>query len=107
MARSYSELQDKDDMTALALAAYGLGRPTMSRAGWSPVGGGNGGHVEMAVSLISTRVLEVISNRSAGSLWPERFGRRILTPQRPVSPRIVHLTRAPKLRPEPGLQLPS
>jgi hypothetical protein len=25
-----------------------LGRPTMSRAGWSPVGGGNGGHVEMA-----------------------------------------------------------
>ena len=38
------------------------GRPAMSRAGWSPVGGENGGHVEMAVSLISTRPLEVISN---------------------------------------------
>jgi hypothetical protein len=62
MARSYSELQDKDDITALALAPYGPGRPTMSRAGWSPVGGENGGHVEMAVSLISTRPLEVISN---------------------------------------------
>jgi hypothetical protein len=38
MARSYSELQDKDDITALALGPYGLGRATMSRAGWSPVG---------------------------------------------------------------------
>jgi hypothetical protein len=62
MQRPYSELQHADDITALALAPYGLGRPTMSRAGWSPVGGENGGHVEMAVSLISTRPLEVISN---------------------------------------------
>jgi hypothetical protein len=49
MQRSYSELQHEDDITALALPIYGLGRPTMSRAGWSPVGGwrwwtcGNGG----------------------------------------------------------------
>jgi hypothetical protein len=34
MQRSYSELQHEDDITALALAPYGLGRPTMSRAGW-------------------------------------------------------------------------
>jgi hypothetical protein len=67
MWRSYSELQHADDITALALAPYGLGRPTMSRAGWSPVGGGNGGHVEMAVSLISTRLMKMISNRSGGN----------------------------------------
>ena len=46
-----------------ALPLYGLGRPTMSRAGRSPVRGGNGGHVEMAASLISTKLLELISNR--------------------------------------------
>jgi len=57
MQRSYSELQHKDDITALAFALYGLGRPAMSRAGWSPVGGENGGHVEMAVFLISTWLL--------------------------------------------------
>jgi len=28
----------------LATVPYGQGRPTMSRAGWSPVGGGNVGH---------------------------------------------------------------
>jgi hypothetical protein len=67
MARSYSELRDKDDISALALAPYGLGRPTMSRAGWSPVGGGNSGNVEMAVSVISTSLLKMISNRSAGN----------------------------------------
>jgi len=39
MERSYSEFQQADDIAALALAPYGLGRPTMSRAGWSPVGG--------------------------------------------------------------------
>jgi hypothetical protein len=38
MRRSYSGLQHKDDVTALALAPYGLGRPAMSSAGWSPVG---------------------------------------------------------------------
>jgi hypothetical protein len=38
MQQSYSELQHEDDITALALAPYGLGRPTMSRARWSPVG---------------------------------------------------------------------
>jgi hypothetical protein len=36
MERSYSELQHKDDIAALALVPYGLGRPTVSRAGWSP-----------------------------------------------------------------------
>jgi hypothetical protein len=55
-------LQRKDDITTPAHSPYGVGRPTMFRAGWSPVGGENGGHVEMAVSLISTRPLEVISN---------------------------------------------
>lgn len=39
----------------------------MFRAGWSPVGGGNSGHVEMAVSLIFTRLLEVISSQAAGN----------------------------------------
>jgi len=48
MQRSYSELQHADDIIALGLPPYGLGRPAMSRAGWSPVGGkwctcGNGG----------------------------------------------------------------
>jgi hypothetical protein len=35
----------------------------MFRAGRSPVGGGNGGHVEMAVPVIFTRLLEVITVR--------------------------------------------
>jgi hypothetical protein len=67
MQRSYSELQHADDTAAAALRPYGLGRPTMSRAGWSPVGGENGGHVEMAASLIFTRMLNMISNRSGGN----------------------------------------
>jgi hypothetical protein len=37
------------------------------QGGLLPVRGGNGGHVEMAETLISTRLLEVISNRSAGN----------------------------------------
>ena len=52
-------------------------QPTMSRAGWSPVGGENGGHVEMAVSLISTRRLKMISNQSGGNARsPERPSQR-------------------------------
>ena len=34
---------------------YGLGRPAMSGASRPPVGGGNGGHVEMAECLISAQ----------------------------------------------------
>jgi hypothetical protein len=52
MAQSYSELQHKDDVTAL---------------------GENGGHVEMAVSLISTRSLEIISNRCGGNAGSPRW----------------------------------
>jgi hypothetical protein len=33
----------------------------MSRAGWSPVGVKDGRHLEIAVSVISTRLLEIIS----------------------------------------------
>jgi len=53
------------DIAAAAPSPYALGRPTMFRAGWSPVGGGNGGHVEMAVLVIFTRLLGVISIRDA------------------------------------------
>ena len=61
--------QNRRSMTSprVALCPYGLGQPTMFRAGWSPVGGRNGGHLEIAVSLISMSLLEVISNRSAGN----------------------------------------
>jgi hypothetical protein len=49
----------------LGLGPYGPGRPaTFSRTD-PPVGGGHAGHLEMAESLISTRLLEVISNRYA------------------------------------------
>src|SRR5262249_38746118 len=51
------------DVTRLPHAPYGVGRTAMFRAGWSPVGGGNGGHVKMAECLIFTRLLEIISNR--------------------------------------------
>jgi hypothetical protein len=63
MRRSYSGLQHE----TTSPRSYGLGLPTMSRAGWSPVGGENSGHLEMAVSVISTRLLEIISNRSGGN----------------------------------------
>ena len=55
------------DIAAVALCPYGLGQPTMFRGRLVPVGGGNGGHVEMAETLISTRLLEVISKRAAGN----------------------------------------
>jgi hypothetical protein len=64
------------DSAEVALRPYGLGWPTMSRAGRSPVGGGNDGHVETAVSLISTRLLKVISIRdaeNAGTLGKRPF----------------------------------
>src|SRR5690242_11984103 len=67
MERSYSKLQHADDIATVTLCPYGLGRPTISRAGWSPAGGGNGRDVEMAVSLISTRLLQMISNRLVGN----------------------------------------
>jgi hypothetical protein len=44
MQRSYSELQRKDDITALALCPYGLGRATDVQGRLSPVAGENGGY---------------------------------------------------------------
>jgi hypothetical protein len=72
MKRSYSELQHAGDIAAIALSPTGLGRPTMSRAGWSPVGGEDGGHVEMAISLISTIFLEIVSNWDLLHFHPDR-----------------------------------
>src|SRR5690348_15466003 len=48
---------------AVVSAPTALGSPTTFSEGRSPVGGGNGGHVEMAETLISKRPLKVISNR--------------------------------------------
>jgi hypothetical protein len=64
--RSYFEMHRTHDIAAGALP-YGPGRPAMSGAIWSPVRGGNGGHLEMAECLISASGLEVISNRPAGN----------------------------------------
>src|SRR5438270_9308642 len=50
----------------LARAPYGLGRPTMSRAGWSPVGV-KWWRVEMAACLIFTGLPKIISNRCGGN----------------------------------------
>jgi hypothetical protein len=66
MERSYSELQHKDDITALALAPtawpadHVQGR-LVPRRGWKC------GNLEMAVSKISTYLLEMISNRCGGN----------------------------------------
>jgi hypothetical protein len=43
----------------------------------SPVGGGSAGHLEMAETLIFTRLLEIISTRSVGNA--ESPGRRPFT----------------------------
>ena len=59
MERFYFEKHRTRDIAAVDPCLYGLGRPTISGASRSPVGGGNGGHVEMAECLISKRGLEV------------------------------------------------
>jgi hypothetical protein len=60
MQRSYSELRHEGDITALALrpgpADHVQGRLVLGR-------GEDGGHLQMAVYVISTRLLEIISNR--------------------------------------------
>ena len=63
----YSKSQPATREHRVRLRPYGLGWPTTFSEGRSPVGGGNGGHVEMPETLISTRLLEVISNRAAGN----------------------------------------
>ena len=63
----YSEPQPATRDHRVRLRPYGLGWPTTFSVGRSPVGGGNGGHVEMAVSLISTRLLEIISTSAVGN----------------------------------------
>jgi hypothetical protein len=55
-----------EDNTRVGIYPYGLGRPAMCSAGWSPVGGGECWALEMAEYLISGGLLEVISNRSGG-----------------------------------------
>jgi hypothetical protein len=55
----YSKPQPRHEYHRVRLCPYGLGWPTTFSVGRSPVGGGNGGHVEMAVSLMSTRLLKV------------------------------------------------
>jgi hypothetical protein len=55
------------EVAPVGIYPYGLGRPAMCSAGWSPVGGGKSWTLEMAGHLISKGPLEVISNRSAGN----------------------------------------
>jgi hypothetical protein len=75
----------RHDIVAVCRIPYGLGRPTMSRAGWSPVRGGNGGHVAMAETLISIRLLEVISTLCAGNAQ---------SGGEPPFPAFIYLTKA-------------
>jgi hypothetical protein len=73
--RSYCRMHQMRDIASVVSGPRGLGRPTISGVGRSPVGGGNAGHMEMAACLIYTRPLKIISNaptenaRSPGK-WP-------------------------------------
>ena len=44
MVRSYTQAQRQHEVASVGIYPYGLGRPAMCSAGWSPVGGGNVGH---------------------------------------------------------------
>jgi hypothetical protein len=56
-----------DDIATVAAGPTAwAGRPCSGQAGL-PVGAGNGGHVEITESAISTRLLEVISKPPAGN----------------------------------------
>jgi hypothetical protein len=57
----HSGIHQTQDVACGPKPPHGLCRPTIFRAGRSPVGGGNGGHVEMAECLIFTGLLEIIS----------------------------------------------
>src|SRR5712671_4337642 len=59
--------REQREVASVGIYPYGLGRPAMCSAGWSPVGVGECWTLEMAEHLISKRLLEVISNRSAGT----------------------------------------
>jgi len=67
MVRSYSQTQRTTLRSPRSSQPLRPGWPTTFSVGRSPVGGGSAGHVEMAESLISTRLLEIISNGSAGN----------------------------------------
>jgi hypothetical protein len=78
------------------LSPYGWGWPTTFSVGRSPVGGGSAGHLEMAESPISKRLLEVISKLCAGnaksprelanSRFPEQSSRTVEAVVRPFVP---------------------
>src|SRR6267142_5123401 len=59
--------REQREVASVGIYPYGLGRPAMCSAGWSPVGGGECWTLEMAAHLIFKRLLEVISNQSAGN----------------------------------------
>jgi hypothetical protein len=97
MERSYSELQHKDDITALALAPtawpadHVQGR-LVPRRGWKC------GNLEMAVSKISTYLLEMISNRCGGNAR---------SPERPPFSHFRGYFRGHQRRPEEWTSRPS
>ena len=63
---SFLWIQQGFGLTAVFVVIAVIVAITTFSVGRSPVGGGNRGHVEMAVSLMSTRLLDVTVQAQAG-----------------------------------------